>query len=51
MGNCIGHNLEDVGITLTHEPQHGTYHSHDIYKSNNESDVDFSIKSEISNSI
>ena len=51
MGNCIGHNLEDLGITLTHEPQHGTYHSHDIYGSNYEGNVDFSTKSEISDSI
>ena len=50
MGNCIGYSLEDLGITLTHEPEHGTYHSHDIYKSDKEG-VDFSIKPEIPNSI
>ena len=51
MGNCIGHNLEDLGITLTHEPQHGTYHSHDIYKSDKESGVNSNMRKEIFNSI
>ena len=51
MGNCIGYSLEDLGITLTHEPEHGTYHSHDIYKSYKEGGVDSSIKLEIPNSI
>ena len=51
MGNCIGYRLEELRIHLTPEPQYGTYHSHDIYKSDKKLNKKIGTLSDKANSI